>query len=120
MSHSTESRVALAVTITALAMGMIWIFSEISAESPATENSVWRYTNEGWKELSDVATPPTQTPTGLLDNVSPLVFAAIQLLACITILIGFASDSLGTWSKEKRLTKLKQAAGPRRRVASKV
>ena len=120
MSHSTESRVALAVTITALAMGMIWIFSEISAESPTTENSVWRYTNEGWKELSDVATPPTQTPTGLLDNVSPLVFAAIQLLACLTILIGFASDSLGTRSKEKRLTKLKQAAGPRRRATSKV
>ncbi len=93
MSQSTESRVALAVIVTALWMSMIWIFSDISADIAASSEPNWRYTNEGWQELSDLTPPSPRAATGILDNVAPLVWAAIQLLAALAILIGFAEGA---------------------------
>lgn len=118
MSQSTESRIVLAVTITALVMSMVWIFSEISAESPSTENSVWRYTSQGWVEMSDVAITPSITTSGPLDNVSPLVLGAGLLLAGMTILIGFANDSLGIRSKQKRIEHVESNTGSRNQATS--
>jgi hypothetical protein len=112
MSQSTESRVVLAVTITAVAMSIVWIFSEISAESPTPEHSVWRYTSQGWQEMIDMSAPPVITSSGPLDHVSPLVWGAILMLAGILILVSFANDSWSQRSKEKRLQKLALHAVP--------
>jgi hypothetical protein len=90
MSQSTDSHIALAVIATALWISMLWIFTDISGDVTASSEPVWRYTSEGWKELADLTPPSPQGGSGLVDNVAPLVWAAIQLLAALAILIGFS------------------------------
>jgi hypothetical protein len=101
MNSAPQSRIALAVIATAIVMSMIWIFSDISSELSATSEPVWRYTSQGWKELAELTPPPQQSPPGVLDNVSPLVWGAIQLLAGLAILIAFAEDSVTSMSRKR-------------------
>lgn len=92
MSQPHESRIALAMIFTALVMSAIWILSDSPLDIADAGDPVWRYTNEGWKELSELTPPPQESAPGPVDNVAPLVWGAIQLLAGLAILIGFAEE----------------------------
>jgi hypothetical protein len=72
---------------------MAWIFSEISAVSPSSDEPVWRYTDQGWVEASELSSPPQHSVPGPLDNVSPLIWAAVQLFVVLILLISCLDES---------------------------
>lgn len=87
MPPNATSRVALASVTTAIAVSMAWIFPEISAEVSVPHEPIWRYTTQGWVDASEWASPPQHSVPGPLDNISPLLWAAIQLFAALVLLI---------------------------------
>lgn len=72
---------------------MAWIFSEISADIPSLEEPVWRYTDQGWVEISELTSPPQHTVPGPLDEVSPLIWASVQLFVVLILLISCLDEA---------------------------
>lgn len=78
---------------TAMIVSAGWILAAISADTTASVEPVWRYTTEGWTELSELTPPSSSKTPGILDNVSPLVWGALQALTALAILISFSEGS---------------------------
>jgi hypothetical protein len=93
MNDSPASRTLLTVFATALIVSAVWILSDRSVQSNESIEPVWRYTNHGWQELSELTPPSPAAQAGPFELVSPLVWAALQLLIALVILISFNDEA---------------------------
>ncbi len=71
------------------------VFSSfVSANLNATispDNSMWRYTPDGWKDISMVSNQ-AQSPKPLIERVHPAIWTAILLLSSLLLLIMASND----------------------------
>jgi hypothetical protein len=96
MNQTPPSRIALAVIATAVFVSIAWILADRSAQSNETNELVWRYTNQGWQELSELSQPNPISQAGPIERISPLTWAALQLLAGLAILFSFSDEAPNT------------------------
>ena len=71
------------------------------------DNTMWRYTSDGWRDISMAADPP-QSNKPLLEGVHPVIWTAMLLLSSLLLLIMASSDEevkklLGRSSDQKTL-----------------
>ena len=55
------------------------------------DNTMWRYTKDGWNDISMAADPPPVNKP-LLEGVHPVIWTAMLLLSSLLLLIMAASD----------------------------
>ena len=71
------------------------------------DNTMWRYTSDGWRDISMMADPPRANKI-FLERVHPAIWTAMLLLASLLLLIMASSDEeikklLGRSSQQKKL-----------------
>lgn len=59
--------------------------------SLAPDNTMWRYTKEGWRDISLVTNPPPVNKP-LLEGVHPIIWTAMLLMVSLLLLIAASSD----------------------------
>jgi hypothetical protein len=85
---SSPARLILTVAVTALATSAVWILVGISAEPPVDPPG-YRYTSQGWLEVSELSAPPRPPSEGWLERLPPLTCASLQLLAGLAVLVSY-------------------------------
>ena len=55
------------------------------------DNTMWRYTNDGWRDISMMADPPPANKP-IIEGVHPLIWTLMLLLASLLLLIMASSD----------------------------
>ena len=98
-SINPKSRVVLLLLVTVIVATTCWVLLSIQnleIATPIQIQPVWRYTDNGWIDISSTQANyvfPNETPLELLH---PLFWAALQILAAAAVLVWFADENEGT------------------------
>ncbi|MEL7498699.1 MAG: hypothetical protein AAFN77_13915 [Planctomycetota bacterium] len=69
-----------------------WFESTAMAQESAENTIMWRYTNEGWQDVSALIVPEDQSSEGI-ENVHPLVWSALVALGVSMLVIWASNES---------------------------
>ena len=76
--------------VSSAATGLTWIIQLNATLSP--DNTMWRYTQDGWHDISMMANPPPVNKSGL-QGIHPAIWTAMLLLSSLLLLIMASNDA---------------------------